>query len=254
MSELIEKSVDMEPFGIVSKGEKLILTAGDANGHAMLSVSADLMAKYALKVGADFKIINQQNHSDKPLPRPHAMKFYMTSQLQDYASVVWIDADCLISPNAPDIFETVPTTYEFAAWCGEGVAFADDKLVRPIYRHGYFNSGVMLARCGRPFERALEFMTTRRDELTQIELQAIMGEQTPLNKAVEELDLSVYQLPAQWNFLLSADKAERLNVNPNPEMAYIVHCAGGMFTDAKQAKNRVERAEGMQRLRQRFGW
>jgi hypothetical protein len=70
----------MEPSGIVSKGERLILTAGDANGHAMLSVSADLMARYALKVGADFKIINQQNHSGKPLPRPHAVKFYMASQ------------------------------------------------------------------------------------------------------------------------------------------------------------------------------
>jgi lipopolysaccharide biosynthesis glycosyltransferase len=244
----------MEPFGIVPKGDKLILTAGDANGHAMLSVSSDLMVKYALKVGADFKIINQQNHSEKPLPRPHAVKFYITSQLQDYANVVWIDADCLISPNAPDIFETVPATYEFAAWCGEGLAFADDKLVRPTYRHGYFNSGVMLARCGRPFERALEFMTTRREELTQTELHAIMGEQTPLNKAVDELGLSVYQLPAQWNFLLSADKAKRLDVNPDPEMAYIVHCAGGMFTDARQAKNRAERAEGMQRLRQRFGW
>ena len=220
----------------------------------MLDVSADLMAAYALRVGADFKILRQENRSDVKLPRPHAVKFYIPSELERYDSVLWIDADCLVSPAAPDLFETVPEDAAFAAWCDEGVAFWNSHMQRPVYAHGYFNSGVMLARTGAPFELALSYMTDRRAELSALEVTSIMGEQTPLNKAVHELGLPVHRLSEQWNFLLNPEQAAHLGVDTTMHSAFIVHCAGGMFTGAIDPKDRAQRAAGMRRLREGFGW
>ena len=202
----------MEEFGLESFGDRLVLTAVDTAGIPMLEVSCDLMAKYALRMGADFKIISQSNRSSRTLPRPHAVKFHMANELNYYKTVLWIDADCLVSPSAPNIFDNIPDSVDFAAWCQEGEAFSDSPTQRPKYNHGYFNSGVMLARSALPFKLALNYMTNLKDKLTDQELKSIMGEQTPLNKAVHDLGVKVHRLSEKWNFLLSEQQAHKLGV------------------------------------------
>lgn len=220
----------------------------------MLQVTSDLMARYALRIGADFKIIRQENHSDSPLPRPHAVKFYVAHELDHFDRVLWIDADCLVSPDAPSLFDAVPTAFGFAAWCDEIRAFAQSKVTRPRYAHGYFNSGVMLASTAEPFHQGMRYLRDKETLLTEHERAVIMGEQTPLNKAVHDLGIPVFQLGPEWNFLMTNGQCRACGVDMDVNRAHIVHCAGGVHLQLANPRDRSERAAAMQRLRDRLGW
>lgn len=244
----------IEQHGIESRGRALLMTASDSAGRSMIEVSGDMMMRYALRIGADFKIVQYENHSERAMPRPHAVKFYMAHELERYETVVWIDADCLIAPDAPNIFDEVPDGFGFAAWCGEDKAFTDSNLKRPVYRHGYFNSGVVLTRTAEPFHRAMDLLVRKDQLLSESERKAIMGEQTPFNKAVHELGIPVYDLGPQWNFLLTPERCRKLGISIDIHSAYIVHCAGGVHLELKNPKDRQERADAMHRLRLSLGW
>lgn len=244
----------IQKHGVVRNGKNLILTASDAAGRGMLDVSVDLMLRYALRIGADFKALQQENHTLAGLPRPHAVKFYVSHELDQYDRVLWVDADCLVSPKAPDIFQTVPEGFEFAAWCDEDRVFADSSLQRPAYRHGYFNSGVFMSAVAAPFGLAMKFLTQKDELLTAKERASIMGEQTPLNKAVHELNIPVFPLGAEWNFLLSPGRCVEHNIDMDLERAYFVHCAGGVHLSLSNPRDRDSRAVGMRRLREKLGW
>lgn len=235
--------------GLERRGRHLVLLASDAAGAAMLDVSADLVMRYAARIGADFKIVRQENHGG-PLPRPHAVKFHTALELASYDQVAWIDADCLVSPTAPDIFAQVPAQAGFAAWCDEHRAFDS----RPLYRHGYFNSGVMVARDPVPFALAMTYLVDKDTHLTEAERGMMMGEQTPLNRAVHDSGTIVHPLGPEWNFALNGVQREMVGTDVTMESAYIVHCAGGRFLGLPNAKDRGARAEGMRALRQRLGW
>jgi hypothetical protein len=235
------------------RGRNLILTAADTAGTPMLDVTADLMLAYALRIGADFKVLRAENHPGFVLPRPHAVKLYTGLELVRYDRVTWIDADCLVSPRAPSIFDAVPAMYRFAAWCDEGKAFAALRK-RPVYRHGYFNSGVMLSAAAEPFALALEFLADKERHLTAEERAIIMGEQTPMNKAVHELGMEVFPLGPEWNFLLNRDQCRLVGVDLDVRRAHIVHSAGGAHLRIADPKDRTQRAAAMRKLRDSLGW
>lgn len=235
--------------GLLRRGRHLVLLASDAGGAAMLDVSADLVLRYAARIGADFKIVRQENHGG-PLPRPHAVKFHTALELASYDGVAWIDADCLVSPVAPDIFAEVPADAGFAAWCEEHRAFER----RPLYRHGYFNSGVMVARDPAPFGLAMTYLVDKETHLSAAERGIMMGEQTPLNRAVHDSGITVHGLGPEWNFMLNTSQREMVGTAVTLETAHIVHCAGGRFLGLPNAKDRAARAEGMRGLRERLGW
>lgn len=236
-------------------GRHLVMTATDQGGRVMLNASIDLMQAYALRIGADFKCIQHENHSESPLIRPHAVKFYSGLELDRYDRVLWIDADCLVSPHCPDLFGHVPPQYSFAAWCGEPEAFDPYwELKRPQYRHGYFNSGVVLSSDPRPFARGLEILLNSEHRLNEHEQAMAMGEQTPFNKAVHELEIPVFPLEIAWNFMLSPQVCADLGIATTLETAHIVHCAGSSHLQVQDHRCRVSRAAGMRALRQRLGW
>jgi lipopolysaccharide biosynthesis glycosyltransferase len=176
-------------------------------------------------------------------------------ELHHYDRILWLDADCLVSPLCPDIFAHVPDHYQFAAWCGEPEAFdpySADK--RPKYRHGYFNSGVFLASDMRPFVRAMTLLSSSDFLLSPHEQHMAMGEQTPFNKAVHELKIDVYPLEPAWNFILPQSVCRDLGISTTLESAHIVHCAGSSHLQVSDHRCRVSRAAGMRDLRRRLGW
>ncbi len=235
--------------GLARRGRRLVLVASDAGGAPMLDVSGDLIMRYAARIGADFKIVRQENHGGA-LPRPHAVKFHTALELATYDIVAWIDADCLIAPTAPDLFAQVPPGAGFAAWCDEHRAFDD----RPLYAHGYFNSGVMVARDPAPFGLAMTYLVDKETCLTAAERALMMGEQTPLNRAVHDSGVAVHRLGPEWNFVLNKAQRATVGTDVTLETAYIVHCAGGRFLGLPNARDRGARAGGMRALRDRLGW
>ncbi len=246
---MIQTEALLASHGLVRRGRHLVLLASDAAGAAMLDVSADLVLRYAARIGADVKIVRQENHGS-PLPRPHAVKFHTALELAGYDAVAWIDADCLVAPHAPDIFAAVPADAGFAAWCDEHRAFAD----RPLYAHGYFNSGVMVARDPAPFGLAMTYLADKETRLTEVERAVMMGEQTPLNRAVHDSGVAVHRLGPEWNFVLNKTQRAMVGTAVTMETAHIVHCAGGRFLGLPDARDRAARATGMRALRDRLGW
>lgn len=245
----------LENGGVARRGKRLVLTASDQLGSPMLDVTGDLMLSYASRMGADFKALRHENHTDAELIRPHAIKFHTAYELEFYERVLWIDADCLVSPAAPDLFELVPQHFGLAAWSDELRVFEGHPVRRPThYAHGYFNGGVMLCGDANLFRLAMDYMQDPQGTMSQEEVVAIMADQTPLNKAVHELGVSVFPLSESWNFLVSEDTCRRLGYTSSLETAHIVHCAGGMHLAMKNKRDRSERAAGMSDLRRRLGW
>lgn len=237
------------------RARHLVMTACDQGGRVMLAETIDLMQAYALRIGADFKCIQHDNHASAALPRPHAVKFYCGLELAHYERVMWIDADCLVSPNCPDLFAHVPPHYRFAAWCGEPELFDPYwELKRPRYRHGYFNSGVVLSADPRPFQRGLDILARSDQRLTEHEQAMAMGEQTPFNKAVHELNIEVFPLDIAWNFMPSPQTCADLGITTTLETAHIVHCAGSSHLQVSDPRCRTSRAAGMRDLRRSLGW
>lgn len=240
---------------LAKRGRNLVMTASDSVGQVMLHETIDLMQAYALRIGADFKCLQHENHALHGLPWPHAVKFYCGLELARYDRVLWIDADCLVSPHCPNLFDHVPASYSFAAWCGEPEAFDPYyTFKRPVYNHGYFNSGVLLSSDPRPFARGLEILLESDRRLTDHEKSMAMGEQTPFNKAVHELGIDVFPLEPAWNFLLPPQICSDLGITTTIETAHIVHCAGSSHLEVQDQRCRQTRAAGMRELRQKLGW
>lgn len=231
-------------------GKRLVLQAvvGDCQ---TIDVSAPYAVAYAVRVGADYTLRREENHNAPGLARPHFVKLCIDHYCKFYDQVLWLDADVIARPSAPDIFEVVPVDH-FGAWCGEGIINQDSKPPHPMYRHGYFNSGVMV--CPRKFsgmmKRAIELHKNRNTMLNVTERNRMLWDQTPLNHAIEESGIPVFDLDIRWNHHQSPGRCKAWGFPPLRE-AYFPHFAGGhnlpqdASTTAADRQCQATRAEQM---------
>lgn len=249
---------DLEKAGVVSRGKRLVLT-GCATNHAMLESSADTHIKYAIRCQADFLCMDQRAHdAGVAIARPHFVKLYMFELFQRYDRILWLDADTLVAPTAPNIFDEVPED-KIGAWCQEYDFYNDEGRGRIKYRHGYFNSGVLLVpKCSREFiARAYYLWKERNVRMTSAEQKCLFGEQTALNKAVDELNCPLHPLDVAWNYYIEEDRRTKHNVPTTLETAHIIHFAGSAHLTPelkRDRQNRNNRALGMMQVRERLGW
>lgn len=88
-------------------GKRLVLTAGvGARGREWLEITRPLMEKYALRCDAAFAAITDGDE-DYPLGE----KWRIAEYLGWYDRVVFLDADVVVAPDAPDLFDVVPNTH-----------------------------------------------------------------------------------------------------------------------------------------------
>jgi hypothetical protein len=94
--------------------KRLVLTLGlGPEGQAFLHLSLPFLAAYARRIGADCRVITQPTQGD-PLMW-NFEKFQIQSYFRDYERILYVDADVLVLPHAPDIFAAVGAR-DFAAW------------------------------------------------------------------------------------------------------------------------------------------
>lgn len=114
----------------------------------ILQLSRPFMEIYAAKIDADFKIITT---SSTETEIEYYEKFQLYSLLEDYERILFLDADILVTPKCPNLFEIVPESH-FGAFLvsrysdlhDQAIAIAQELLGDIGWKKDYFNSGVMI--------------------------------------------------------------------------------------------------------------
>lgn len=137
--------------------KRLVLTLAFGDQKELGNISIPLMEQYAKKTESDFYVITDCRNPSNPLYEKLRIREY----LEKYDQVLCIDADCLVRPDTPNLFELVPS--DSLAMYDEGSSIRISEIenrVASIYRIAlawglvsplpsahlhYYNCGVILA-------------------------------------------------------------------------------------------------------------
>lgn len=166
--------------------------------------------KYAQDVKADVKIVTQQNDFYKEKPHwelLHQMK--ILSKQTNYNEFLFIDADVLIKPNSPNIFDLKGThihAEEHNWWGEEGGKLQIREWTQNNYNfeitkrpHLYYNTGVI--------KTTLDDIKLMVEQFKEPFYEAIF-EQHFLNYVFQKINLDIRKLDSKFNFLGPHTKEE----------------------------------------------
>jgi hypothetical protein len=175
---------------------------------------------YADKCGADLLVLKEL----PPLPSPHWAKFSIHELLKkQYDRIAFIDADIIIRPDTPSLFDLVPEdqfgifnegTYMPRAVCIREVMKVHDVKLPKWNGKDYYNTGVMVV------SKQHRHIFTVSAAIKP--LRNSFGEQTFLNLKIMNSDVKVFSLPYKFNRMSHLDRiigVSRLD-------SYLVHYAG----------------------------
>lgn len=146
---------------------QLIVTlATGQRGKELLAITGPAMRRYAEKVGARFHAVTDPRLA---VGWPHGAKFHIRKALTEggYDRLVYLDADVLVAPDCPDLFEMVPATHAGLydegpdlivnhargngpppEWVNAEYAGVSPAVIGTIYRRRvsdpYYNAGIMV--------------------------------------------------------------------------------------------------------------
>lgn len=197
--------------------EKALVTICEGREMSeVFELSSVFMKRHAERFGMDFVILSG-NYRDWG---PVWQKLQIYNLLDWYNFIVYLDADCLISPECPDISNLVPEGYFGAV---DEHLFFDrwDELkegcrllgINPEGWSGYyFNAGVMAVRtCHKDIFKA-----------PKEKLNTAFQEQTYFNAKMIELGIPLMEMGWTYNCLSSIFNWPGIDKS----QAYIIHFAG----------------------------
>lgn len=172
--------------------------------------------RYAEEIGAEFICIDTQKISQTT---PHWEKFQLFDLFNKYERIVYIDADCIIRPDCPDLLKLVPR--DNLGMFNEG-AFADRSYAMTLARDEYgiriedwngcyFNSGVIVA------SRQHKFLFKKPEK----EIPHFF-EQTYLNVAIHQNKVKMFNLHYKFNRMTCLDAP----TGEERHGSFIIHYAG----------------------------
>jgi lipopolysaccharide biosynthesis glycosyltransferase len=194
--------------------------------------------KYAARVGAELVITTSFNYglqgkSQGFLQRHCAWleKVRMKDLLQQYDRVLYIDADILISPDAPDIFLAYPETdtvymLNEGQYMDRGKTIAQVLSLLPLNKNWpkdtqekliYYNVGVMLMS-----KESNLFQHINMDDLLSLCGKVTLYEQTYLNYLIMFHNLKAYDISQNFNRMDIFGHENYLN-------GHFIHYAGGGY-------------------------
>src|SRR5574343_1886161 len=206
----------------MSKGKLGIMTIVSGSKYQEIwKRSRPYFEDYADRCGADLLVLD--NLPDN-LPSPHWAKFSIYELLKkQYDRIAFIDADILIRPDAPSLFDIVPEdqfgifnegTYTPRAVCIHELRKVYNVTLKKWNGKDYYNTGVMVA------SRQHRFLFKVTEEVKP--LRNSFGEQTYLNLKLMVSGVKIFSLPYQFNRMSIMDRVigiSRLD-------SYFVHYAG----------------------------
>ena len=220
--------------------KKLLLTIVIGEEAEYLA-AATLPSKeaYAERIGADLKVIRERTG----MWHPSWEKLRLYELLgRDYDRAIYLDNDCLVRPDCPDLFEIVPES-AFGAF-NEGQCIERTGAMQKGFQdYGcpglqkywdgcYFNAGVMVV--SRRHRQLFAAPAVRHDNFI---------EQTFLNIGIIHHRLDTYDIGHEFNFMGSLVPLTGLPI----EAGYIAHLAGNPAQAARHIAESIlvnwERAE-----------
>jgi ADP-heptose:LPS heptosyltransferase len=187
-------------------------------------VAIKSLVNYGIKVDAEVVLITKELIKSVP---PHLQKFQMKELLNKFDRILYVDADILIHPNCPDLFEIVPADHVGAVpdchngkWgninrFNEAIA-AQDKLGNANWQSGYFNSGVIV------------FSKEHKDLFGNPELRkdfdSQFRDQTLINYNLFKNNYKFFPLETRFNGMEINGFSSRIE-NSNKTNAFIMHFA-----------------------------
>jgi hypothetical protein len=219
-----------------------VVTLSIPNHHNDRWMAAGLPSKqeYARRIGASF--INITNLT---LGGSVAMEKYRIGEmLEEFGRVFYLDADLVIDPDAPNIFDEVPSDHWGAYDEGRPALTAWVKEGWPDYSSPmYLNNGVFV--CSKRHQWLFDYKTLNRKLNTY--------EQTHMHYRIWEAlqktppNIKLYQLSQSWNYmphLYIGGPAPGWIENTIPKPIWIYHYP---------CHRPEERATAMEELNKRFG-
>ena len=92
------------PAPTVASTKAIVTVAVGDKGQQWLQLSRPSIESYAKRINADFHVL-----SEKTTPYPMGEKWRVGQYLDFYERLLFIDADVVVRPSAPDLFDMVPT-------------------------------------------------------------------------------------------------------------------------------------------------
>lgn len=210
--------------GVNPTSDKCVVSlAVGRDGTDQLDISGPLFKAYAERIGADYHPIILEDSAF-----PVAEKFRVREYLDDYARVIFFDADVVLAPDAEDLFALVPEEsiglhddYPYikdkdahAAMMAELVRCQNDPLVNSLDLNVSWNSGVMVMSA---------MHIGMFDPPTGPLPWEHMSEQNWMNVNVVRNGFTVEKLPRKWNWQW---KMNEEFPDPDPTGVRAWHAAG----------------------------
>lgn len=184
----------------------------------MFFVTRPTIEQYAMKIDADFVVIDEQKISTES---PHYEKFQIYELLQTYKRIIWIDCDAIVRDDCPNLFEIVPPEkmgmFDESRFKNHMHRMAQASKIHNIeiekdYKGEYYNTGVMVVS------------RLHRDIFIKPIVEDIYNhfEQSYLNLIMQSKHARVHKLTHHFNRMVLMDELtgeHRLN-------SYIIHYAG----------------------------
>jgi ADP-heptose:LPS heptosyltransferase len=171
----------------------------------------------------DSELIVLQGVEGYEYPSPHWIKFGVYQLLRQYDRIAFIDADIIIRPDTPSLFDIVPEDqfgifnegeYTPRAMCIHEVRKVFDVDIKNWNGTDYYNTGVMV------FSKQHRYLFKITEEIKP--LRNAFGEQTYINMKLMANNVKIFPLPFKYNRMSIMDRITGMTRLDS----YIIHYAG----------------------------
>jgi hypothetical protein len=188
------------------------------NYEHIASFTHSSIRAYANKIGAEFIVLDKIKLSKTS---PHYEKFQLYYLLNTYERIIFIDTDCIVRSDCPDLFKIVPE--HMIGLVNEGRYQDRSQQMMETYKlYGgdfskydltrYYNSGIMVV------SRAHKELFVKPNTETIWNFY----EQSYLNLKIQQMELRVFDLEYKFNRVNIMDKF----YGEDRIISYIIHYAG----------------------------
>ena len=224
----------------------LITTRSDKTVKDWEELTHPIFEKYAKRVGADFKVLNEKydvhdatGGIGNGVYQYRIMEHYKLHE--EYDRILHLDNDMLLTPQCPDLFKLIP--YDHI-----GTIFEDVGSRMPYRRNtilegqqqfgwigwteGYINTGVFLtSKCHRDIFQPIDgqyYVEWGTDDIH-------------IGYLIKKNNFKVAQLSYHFNHMTMF--SEPWNGNADRFNSHIIHYAGGGVFDKDTVENKMEQAK-----------
>lgn len=225
----------------------LVATVADDNVAEITEITRPIVLDFVHRWGADFVQLDHEvqigpTHEGDFVEeaRYHYRIFQLGTLLEDYDRIVHLDADVLLLPTCPNLFEVVPEDCVGSVFEDQGSRKRHRQLVMRMvqdywgelgWRSGFINTGVFVVS------------RTHRDLFRDIRGEHWTGlgtAHTHVGYRIHQLDLLVHELPFQFNHM--GMFSEPWNGYANKFESYVIHYAGAATRSLDEMRSDKEHA------------